>query len=307
MNRLYHLKRYAAVINKLTNIQYVSKEELLAAVKESCDGHEPDIRTLQRDFAAIYEIFGVSIKFERGRGYCIADKDEVSETLMNLLSDFLVVSSLGQEPGIDEIILPEKRRMIFSVSITSVIKAVKDCRTIEFDYSYFREGERIRHKIVDPYFLKESQQRWYLVAIDHKDKKLKCFGLDRILNLDISSTRFHKNLKLNVPELFRQSFGIWNDPETPVEEIVLRYDSLDGSFIKSLPLHSSQKVVAEDDNSLTVSLHLRITNDFVMAVLSRSRSVEVIKPLHLRQRIHEILKQALDRNRVEDAGNDRGA
>ncbi|MBQ1882041.1 MAG: WYL domain-containing protein, partial [Bacteroidales bacterium] len=80
MNRLYHLKRYAAVINKLTNIQYVSKEELLAAVKESCDGHEPDIRTLQRDFAAIYEIFGVSIKFERGRGYCIADKDEVSET-----------------------------------------------------------------------------------------------------------------------------------------------------------------------------------------------------------------------------------
>ena len=50
-----------------------------------------------------------------------------------------------------------------------------------------------------------------------------------------------------------------------------------------------------------------ITNDFVMAVLSRSRSVEVIKPLHLRQRIHEILKQALDRNRVEDAGNDRGS
>lgn len=44
-----------------------------------------------------------------------------------------------------------------------------------------------------------------------------------------------------------------------------------------------------------------------MAVLSRSRSVEVIKPLHLRQRIHEILKQALARNRIEDAGNDRGA
>ena len=51
----------------------------------------------------------------------------------------------------------------------------------------------------------------------------------------------------------------------------------------------------------------KTADDVIFPGVSRSRSVEVIKPLHLRQRIHEILKQALDRNRVEDAGNDRGS
>ena len=137
------------------------------------------------------------------------------------------------------------------------------------------------------------------MARDHKDRKLKCFELGRVEGFKVTDNRFVKDRSIDVKALFRESFGIWNDPSTPVEKILLRFDSLDGGFIKTLPIHSSQEIVSEDDDSVTISLKLRITNDFVMALLSRSRSVEVIEPLHLRQRLNDIYKAALERNCIE--------
>ena len=76
----------------------------------------------------------------------------------------------------------------------------------------------------------------------------------------------------------------------------IKYDALDGAFVKTLPLHSSQEILSDTSDGLTVRLRLRITNDFVMALLSRSRSVEVVSPLHLRQRLHDVWAEALRRN-----------
>ena len=86
--------------------------------------------------------------------------------------------------------------------------------------------------------------------------------------------------------------------DDPVEEIILHYDALDGAFLKTLPLHGSQEILTDDpEDGLKIRLHLRITNDFVMELLSRSRSLEVIAPEHLRRRIREIYEAALDRNK----------
>ena len=103
--------------------------------------------------------------------------------------------------------------------------------------------------------------------------------------------------------LFRESFGIWNNPNDPVEEVVLRYDALDGAFINTLPLHATQEVLEEKPDSLTIRLHVRITNDFVMALLARSRSLEVIRPASLRKRIYDTCLGAAERNKP--AGDER--
>ena len=79
-----------------------------------------------------------------------------------------------------------------------------------------------------------------------------------------------------------------------MEEIVLKYDSVDGAFVKTLPLH---QILSEDETGITVKLRLRITNDFVMELLSRSRSVEVVAPHTLRTRLYDTLRQAAERNK----------
>ena len=146
-----------------------------------------------------------------------------------------------------------------------------------------------------PHYLKESNQRWYLLAYD--GAVMKTFGVDRIRNLDVLEDKmFERNTDINVADLFRDCYGLWNDPAMPVEDIELRYDALDGQFVKSAPIHHSQRILADTPDELRISLRLRITNDFVMELLSRSRSLEVIKPQHLRERIRHVYEEALKRN-----------
>ena len=154
-----------------------------------------------------------------------------------------------------------------------------------------------RKKKVKPHYLKEDQHRWYLLAIDYEDEKLKTFAIDAISNLEIiKSEHFKRAIEIQVKDLFKYSYGIWNQDDIPIEEIEISYSPLDGKFIKRLPLHHSQIVLADNEKEFRIQVTLRITNDFVMALLSRSSSLTIIRPLHLRERIRNIYKKALQRN-----------
>ena len=98
--------------------------------------------------------------------------------------------------------------------------------------------------------------------------------------------------------MYRDCYGIWNDESLPVEEVILQYDNRDGYFLKAMPLHHTQRVLVDDGKVFQISVHVKITNDFVMALLSRSRSLEVIAPMHLRKRIMAVYRDALVRNSV---------
>lgn len=110
--------------------------------------------------------------------------------------------------------------------------------------------------------------------------------------------RFSRHSDIDIPALYKDCFGIWNDPSIPVEEIILKYDALDGAFVKTFPLHHSQEIISDSDDGLQVRLKLRITNDFVMELLSRGRSIEVIQPLSLRKRLYEVFSNAMERNKI---------
>lgn len=164
-----------------------------------------------------------------------------------------------------------------------------------FNYIYIREGGKSREKKVLPHYLKEDQQRWYLLAYDNGT--LKTFSVDCVRNLRIIyEETFSRDMDIDVKELFKNSYGIWNQTDIPVEEIELSYDTLDGSFLKSVPLHHSQKILTDNEEEFRIRLRLRITNDFVMALLARSRSLTVIKPIHLRERVKRVYEEALKRN-----------
>ena len=64
-----------------------------------------------------------------------------------------------------------------------------------------------------PHFLKESQYRWYLIGYD-TDSKLKSFGVDRISAINIlEDTQFLRDEHIDIPSLFRESYGNSNTPE----------------------------------------------------------------------------------------------
>ena len=175
--------------------------------------------------------------------------------------------------------------MAFSVDIHKVLESIKQRRRVRFSYSLSRSGGKEVEYVAEPYFLKQSQNRWYLVAM--VESVLKCFELGRFVDFKVLDEDFVQGSGVRAENLFRDCFGIWDDPKMPVEDILLRFSPLDGRFIKTLPIHSSQKI-EETDEYVEVTLRLKITNDFVMALLSRSSSIEILAPQSLKDRMNDI-------------------
>lgn len=254
-------------------------------------------RTLERDIADIAELFGISISFNRTRqGYFIRENyGDYDERICELMMNFDLLNAIDSDQNLSSFVLAEHHRPLYSEWLIPLVKAIHALHPVEFDYVNYRNDCAEKHFSVLPHFLKESNQRWYLLAYD--GTTMKTFGIDRIRGLEIrEDVTFERNTDVSVTDLFNDSYGLWNDPSIPVEDIELKYDALDGRFVKSAPIHRSQRILADTPDGLCISLRLRITNDFVMELLSRSRSLEVVKPQHLRERIRHVYEEALKRN-----------
>ena len=296
------LTRLLLILNKLKGLQkFVGKEELLTYINQHLsdrDAQSINIRTLQRDFQDIEDLFGITIAYDRtAKGYYIQSEDEWrKEQNEKFLLNFELLTSLGEDINIHSYVLAEHHRPGHSQYLSELVKAVKGQHPVDFDYVYVRKSNEVKHKKVKPHYLKEDQHRWYLLAFD-EDGVFKTFSIDSIRNLQIHfDVTFKRVLDINVKDLFKYSYGIWNQDDIPVEEVELSYSPLDGTFLKQLPLHHSQEILVDNEEEFRIRVTLRITNDFVMALLARSASLTVIKPLHLRQRVAEIYKNALNRN-----------
>lgn len=279
----------------------VSKEELHEYVNSRISeryGYMPVTwRTIERDICDIGELFHIEIKYSRSRcGYQInANSGLYEEQVNELMMNFDLLNAVDGDSDLSSYVLAENHRPAYSQWLMPLMNAIKETCRVSFDYVFYRHGNAEKTYTVCPHYLKESNQRWYLLAYD--GCVLKTFGVDRIRNLNLlQEETFERDTSIDVEAMFRDCYGIWNDENLPVEDIELRYDARDGAFVKSVPIHHSQIVLAETPEEVRISLRLRITNDFVMELLSRSRSLEVIAPAHLRERVRKVYEEALKRN-----------
>jgi len=151
--------------------------------------------------------------------------------------------------------------------------------------------------IIEPLAIKESLERWYLIGNDHKNNNgLRAFGFDRMSDITFHREKFAPKFSIeDIQTKYQSLFAMFDDGDKRVEEIELEFDSSDDNYIKSLPIHHSQKV--EDiPNGVRVYLKLKPTPDFIKEIMSRAWSLKVIKPESLRQEIAKILKDSLLRN-----------
>lgn len=299
--------RQLLVVSKIKSAGSIPADDLFAELEVACEVRGfsyPSVRSararmLQRDIRVIDAEMHIQIKYVTNKGYTITETEQGAPIdYETLFADFDMLTAIQPDVKISEYILPEHHRGKGSDNLFHILQAIKSCTVISFDYVFVRNNDKMRrYSGLHPYFLKENQERWYLVAQD--EGKLKVFGLDRIKNLFTTGETFLRDANIKSEDLFRHSYGIWDDPDTPVEYVELKYDALDGKFLKSLPLHHSQRVLADNDEEFRISLNIKITNDFRMALLSRSRSLEVISPESLREYIHDIARGCAERNNLK--------
>jgi len=70
---------------------------------------------------------------------------------------------------------------------------------------------------------------------------------------------------------------------------------LQGKYIKSLPLHETQKILIDNDKELRISLEIYLTYDFKQEILSYGENVKVIEPKHFAEELKETYLAALEK------------
>lgn len=241
-------------------------------------------KSFKRDRLHLLEILEMETDYDLNtRKYQIIDDFEVDSE--NIFDTILLIDAYKQTKGNSEIMLFEKRKARGLDHLHGILHAIQNRKIISFNYSRFYEDEPERC-VVKPFALKEFKYRWYLLAKYNKseNQNLKIFALDRISELELSASTFTKE-KLNVEEVFKNSFGIFTTFNEKPVEIVLSFTAFQGKYIKTLPLHHSQEILIDNENELKIKLILVPTYDFVQEILSLGDTVKVISPESFRQEI----------------------
>lgn len=122
----------------------------------------------------------------------------------------------------------------------------------------------------------------------------KTWGLERISNLEVTNNLYQRDIRYNTLS-DKDSFGIYTSPNLPIEDIELSFTPKSGRYIVTRPLHHSQEVLIDDDSEIRIKLHVKLTNDFIMELLSQTDKMTVVSPQHLKDRFREIYLRAIER------------
>ncbi len=289
------IRRFTLIIEKIKFRKCPSFSEL----KDYLNEHSFEIssRTLQRDIEQIRVEFGIEIKYDRTKnGYYI------DENLSNNLDSFFRFLELVSTADMLTQSLREGKNALGFISfesdgnlkgiehLKSILFAIKNRRKISFTHYNYWTGKQNQY-LINPYLLKEYQNRWYVVGkID--SEQYRTFGIDRIENLEIKTEVF-KLLKTEYPlRLFENIVGLtYSDGK--IEEVVLSFNPIQGKYIKSLPLHKSQQIIKDDKTATVISLQVIPNFELQQKILMLGDAVKVIKPKWLANEIKATLRLAL--------------
>ncbi len=201
-----------------------------------------------------------------------------------LLDTFNTFNSLSQHISLQDRILVEEIPSSRDF-LTDILNAMHEGKVIEMVYKNFTGGETYTHRVA-PYCVKMSMKRWYMLALNTYNNKLRLYGLDRIEGVCLTEETFQVPKDFNAREYFSTFFGVVHTEDVPVERIVVRAMSHHQNYLRSLPLHSSQKEIVTTEEYADFELHLRPTYDFCFELLSRGGMIEVLEPQSLRHTMH---------------------
>lgn len=281
------------IVQKLRNHKYATFKEIQDYLQRESEIQEYNFnvskRTFQRDIQDIRSIWGFDIQYDFSRQVYFINVNEDNETSGRIMEAFDTFNALNVSERLNNSIHFDKRKPNGTELLYGILHAIKNKWQISFQYQKFWE-DTTTVRVVQPYALKESKNRWYILVNDTKDETLKTFALDRMSDLEISKKKFSLPKNFSADDYFRHCFDVERPNDEEPEEVILSFEPFKGKYIKTLPLHVSQQILVDNENELRVKLNVYISYAFKQEILSHGHEVRVIKPEKL---INELKKELL--------------
>lgn len=289
-----------------------------------CDAKPVDIRSIQKDIKYLEGLphNPAPIAFTddgRVRYYYYADRHyELEATAVN--ADQLFALTLAQEvlvqlkgfPVVKEI---ESLRRLFEKQLAStktsepsilLFEAAPELKGIEWLEPLF---EAIRAKTViaiaykpygatknyvktiHPWWLKQSNKRWFLFGWDEQLQRIDNSPLDRIEKISALSIAY-RGCTMEAAEYFKPIVGVTRPATATIEQLLIRLPDKRANYVLTKPLHDSQALKNQTEEFAIFEYQLIINDELISQLLSFTPDIEILEPAWLREKIYQILQQA---------------
>ncbi|MDH5400081.1 MAG: WYL domain-containing protein [Cyclobacteriaceae bacterium] len=292
------IRRYALIIEKTRKDRYPSSKEIRAFLYEH--GLAKSERTLQRDIETIRDDFGVEIAYDhRLKGYHIDKENSRIDTssfmrLIDIVNTATVIlEGLRQSKETLNYLAFDGGQLTGVENLKDLLFAIQNNRKVGFTHHSFHTGKD-RDYTFRPYLLKEYQNRWYVVGILGTMTEFRTLGLDRLSNLKVLAETFKRDPKANPATLFEDTVGLTYS-EHEKERVILSFTAQQGKYAKTLPFHSSQEILKDDEKELQVAIEVTPNYELMQKILMHGETVRVISPEWLVKKIQKMLRKAAER------------
>lgn len=283
MAKKEYLQRYILIVELLRR-----KSVSFLEIQEYLFDNEIDIsqRTFQRDKEEIESLWGIEIKFNKKEGVYEIREEQSDGKFDRIAESFTIANALNQSETFSKYIFLEQRKPKGTEYFNGILHAIQNNLVITFQLNSFW-AEPTQRRCV-PKAIKEAQNRWYLIGYDLDREDFRNYGLDRITNFEITSSK-KATPNININDEYKNAFGI--ETQGQPHKVILKLHNAQKKYLQSLPLHHSQRILEENENYFIIELFLHLNFDFRMEILKLGSLCEVIEPIHFRnEMIEEINK-----------------
>lgn len=173
--------------------------------------------------------------------------------------------------------------------IDFIIYAVLQSKGLEITYTKYNGATSIRR--IHPYGIVVKRMDWYLVAYCEKNKAIRTFKCDRILDSKISKEFFEVPDDFVIEEYWSDTEGKFKNSYIQKEKypVVIKLEKSKSDFLANLEVLEIK--VNEDYMLATINMYgFQFAVDDIMKII---RYAEVIKPIELRAFVESELSRML--------------
>jgi len=207
--------------------------------------------------------------------------NEVNE-MVNKLEDKIYSEQHQQSSVIDF----EKNELLTGIEWLDVLyKAIISQTVVQLTYQSFKAREA-SDIIFSPYLLKEYRNRWFILGMKKQGKEIVTFALDRIQNiitLPGESYRLHK--QFDPQSYFSNIIGVTRNVADTPTHITFIADQHQAPYIKTKPIHSSQRIVDETKEGVTFSIDVIPNFELERELIGFGEGLKILSPNNLLRRI----------------------
>jgi predicted DNA-binding transcriptional regulator YafY len=160
--------------------------------------------------------------------------------------------------------------------------AISQKQTLKISYQGFKQLEPATLPF-HPWYLKQYNDRWFVLGYNETFGNLSTLALDRIQQLEPATFPFRENTSHDFEEYFEDVIGVSLPEDQPVETVLLKIDNELWPYIKSKPLHGSQRVKSRAPEGVVVELKVFVNYELRATLFSYLKGIEVLAPEGLRK------------------------